>query len=81
MPTLLEVYSYALSSSGCIMGPIFEFKDYHEFINKKGVYSQIPNNLLPTIKKFSKGIIFGIMFTIVNKKISMAYIYTEDFDN
>jgi lysophospholipid acyltransferase len=41
-PSLLEYLSYSFASSGCVLGPHFEYNDYTNFINLKGHYSNAP---------------------------------------
>jgi MBOAT, membrane-bound O-acyltransferase family len=55
-PTLLEMFSYAFSSSGCVLGPFFEFNDYRAFINLRDNYKVIPLTILPTLYVFAKSL-------------------------
>jgi len=55
IPTVLEIASYVLFCSGCIVGPFFEFSDYIMYIERRGRYENIPNPIIPSLVKFGKG--------------------------
>ena len=79
MPTFFEMYSFIFASSGCIIGPLFEYKDYDNFINIKERYMKIPNTLVPTLKTIGSGVICLIIYLISNRYISITYIDSIEF--
>ena len=42
MPTLVEYFSFVFYASGPIVGPIFEFCDFKNWIEFEGVYKDLP---------------------------------------
>lgn len=41
-PTLIEVLSFSFYFPSAVIGPSFEFKDFHNFIYMRDCYSRIP---------------------------------------
>jgi hypothetical protein len=40
-PTFLEYFSFSFTLVGCMGGPFIEFKEYCDFMNKQGKYSNL----------------------------------------
>lgn len=55
LPSVIEVLSYVYFPGACIAGPFFEFADYKRFIEKKERFADIPNPILPSLKRFLHG--------------------------
>ena len=55
MPSVIELLGYVYFSSGCIIGPFFEFSDYKRYIEREGHYKNIPSTIIPSLKKFFTG--------------------------
>ena len=62
-PNLLEYSGFVFSSCGCVVGPFFEFSDYINWIEMKGVYADAPRGIvngwatfLPAMFKLFEGI-------------------------
>jgi lysophospholipid acyltransferase len=49
-PSLIEFSSYCFSCIGCLCGPVFEYKEFIDFINKEGRYMKIPPTYIPGLK-------------------------------
>lgn len=46
MPTFIEFWSFVLFGPASVTGPFFEYADYKNFIEFKGVYSKLPHGLV-----------------------------------
>lgn len=44
---------YMYYCGGTLAGPVYEYKDYITFIEKREEFAHIPNTILPTLKRFS----------------------------
>jgi D-alanyl-lipoteichoic acid acyltransferase DltB (MBOAT superfamily) len=56
LPSFYDYIGYIYYCGGTIAGPIYEYKDYSNFINKTGCYSYIPNTVVPTLIRFSHAV-------------------------
>jgi len=63
-PSLLEYSSFVFASCGCCVGPFFEFSDYVNWAQMKGVYADAPRGLsagwatfIPAMKKLAEGVL------------------------
>jgi hypothetical protein len=45
MPSPLEMMSYVFFCGACICGPFYEYSDYINYIEKKGIYAKVPSSL------------------------------------
>ena len=61
-PTLLEFYSYLLAIGSLLSGPCYEFKDYMEYINRRGDWRKIPNPIVPGTMRFVKAVVCAAMW-------------------
>jgi lysophospholipid acyltransferase len=53
LPSFYDYLGYIYYCGGTIAGPFFEYKDYVNFIERKGHYSAIPNTIFETLKRVS----------------------------
>ena len=79
MPHLLDIFSYSFASSGCLFGPVFEYRDYIDFINKEKKYKLIPNPFVPLLKMIALSMVFMVLYLILIKKYPFSYYDTIDF--
>jgi lysophospholipid acyltransferase len=49
MPNIIEYSSYVFFSCGCIVGPVFEYTDFKDFMELKGNYKTLPTGGFATI--------------------------------
>ena len=81
MPTLLETLSYIFYFPSCVIGPVFEFRDFKDFIYHQGVYK----NLKLKTTFFFGGIelIFTFMsmayYAYFSSKIPLSYAGSVEF--
>jgi len=55
MPSPLEMMSYVFFCGACICGPFFEYSDYINYIEKKGIYANMPSSFIASIIRFVQG--------------------------
>jgi hypothetical protein len=91
-PSILDVYSFAFSCTGCIVGPFYEYTDYINFVNKEGKYKSIPPTFFEGIKYYflamgnlltmKLNIYIGLMgIYVVGMMIwPTAVVYTPEFN-
>lgn len=82
VPNILEYFSYIYFIPSCIVGPFFEYKDYENFMYKKGDYANeyekiIPNKFPVVFKKFLLAILFAV-FLIISENISNTDIILDE---
>ena len=53
LPSFYDYLGYLYYCGGTIAGPIFEYKDYINFIQRTGHYKDIPSTIVPTLIRFS----------------------------
>ena len=71
IPNIFEYFSYIYFVPSCVTGPFFEYKDYENFMYKRGdyTYENKPNRFPIVIKKFFLGILF-VAFLLISENIS-----------
>lgn len=50
MPDILTYIGYVFFLPACLVGPVYEFKDYYNYLNRKENYANIPNTFMPAMK-------------------------------
>jgi lysophospholipid acyltransferase len=56
LPSFYDYMGYMYYCGCTIAGPFFEYKDFINFINKKGHYTHIPKTYVATLIRFSQAI-------------------------
>ncbi len=56
MPSPFELMSYVFFTGGCMCGPFFEYSDYINFIERKGIYTSMPGSIIPSLVRLSHGL-------------------------
>mmetsp|Transcript_19866 Transcript_19866/g.14304 ORF Transcript_19866/g.14304 Transcript_19866/m.14304 type:complete len:170 (+) Transcript_19866:394-903(+) len=81
VPSLVDYFGYMYFCGGPLMGPFFEYKDYKDFIQLQGKYSNIPANktLLPALAKLFQGIIFIVLIMNLEPIFGFDYMLTKEF--
>ena len=52
LPPYAEYLGYVMFIPSCLVGPVFEFNDYQQYIYKAGIYKDItPGFTMPAIRK------------------------------
>lgn len=50
LPDYLTYIGYVFFLPACLIGPVFEFRDYEDYLNRKGDYENIPSTIKPAVK-------------------------------
>ena len=78
IPSVMEMLSYSYFCCGCLVGPFFEYKDYINFIEQKGIYSKIPSTFFASLKRFlhghSKIYEFTFLFSLPRYSLNTRWI-------
>jgi len=56
VPNPLEMMSYVFYCGASICGPFYEYSDYINYIEEKGVYANIPNTFIPSLIRLVQGL-------------------------
>ena len=56
LPTFYEYLGYLYYCGGTIAGPFFEYRDYINFMSRKGNYATIPSTIIPTLIRVSHAV-------------------------
>jgi len=56
IPSPLEMMSYVFFCGACICGPFFEYSDYINYIERKGIYADIPSPMKASIIRLLQGL-------------------------
>lgn len=52
LPSVGEYMGFVLFIPSCLVGPVFEYNDYSNYLYRKGIYSEVkPGFSFPAIKK------------------------------
>lgn len=65
IPQLYEVLSYTAFPGTNMMGPFIEFKDFKDFIEKKGVFAHIPSPVLAGIQELFLGVFSLGLYVVI----------------
>jgi lysophospholipid acyltransferase len=89
LPTFFDYLGFMYYCGGTIAGPPFEYKDYINFIQRKGHYANIPNTIVPTLIRLShaicksnrliKGLVFIVMCALFGDVFAPEYLITEEY--
>jgi len=55
-PSILEFYSYIFSAGNLLSGPFFEAKDYFDYVNRRGGWTNLPNPTAAGLYRFMKAL-------------------------
>jgi lysophospholipid acyltransferase len=76
-PTLLEFYSYLLSIGSLLSGPCYEFKDYMDYIERRGDWKRIPNPTVPGLMRFCKALVCGAVWMYFTNHLKLNVDFVE----
>lgn len=79
IPNLFEYFGFIYFYPASVIGPTFNFINYHNFIHLKGQYSKLPSRLSSTLKEFATGLFFAMLTSIFTSKIPLDYLTTEEY--
>lgn len=55
-PSVLEFYSYLLAIGNLLSGPCYEYKDYINYVHRRGDWEKIPSPVVPGTLRFFKAL-------------------------
>jgi len=70
LPSLFHFLSYCFFYGNALVGPSCEYRDYEDFINRKGDYKKIPSTLLPSLGYLFSGLGFLVLVVKFSKEYS-----------
>lgn len=79
LPTPLEMLSYVFYCGANICGPFFEFSDYINYIERKGVFANIPNTIIPSIIRMINGLMCLTLNLVIGNYYWIDYCSTAEF--
>jgi len=82
-PTILEYFGYIYHFNGYMAGPIFNFKEYREYINMNMFKSNggtIPHNYSLAWNRFGRSI-FLVIFVVLSQLVPVKFMLTKEWDD
>lgn len=62
MPDILTYIGYVFFLPSCLVGPVFQFRDFEDYINRKGDYDNIPNTLKPALDELGVFVVSLVIY-------------------
>lgn len=85
LPDYLTYLGYVFFLPACLIGPVFEFRDFEDYLNQKGDYEKIPSTIRPALLEFRTFIIslaiyvgtmyFDLWHTVKPEFADYSYLY------
>ena len=77
-PEYLTYLGYIMFPAACLVGPVYEYSDFDQYLNRKGDYETIPSPLSAVLNEF--GIFIGSVAVYgLTSKFNLAYVTTAAF--
>lgn len=70
LPNILEVMSYAFFFPACLVGPFYEYKDFIDFINRRGEFTHIPSTFKASTIRLSHAL---SIILLLNRSVCSAW--------
>lgn len=51
-PEYLTYIGYVFFLPACLVGPVYQYTDFEDYLNRRNDYASIPNTILASIKEF-----------------------------
>ncbi|XP_041961891.1 lysophospholipid acyltransferase 5 [Alosa sapidissima] len=82
VPSLLEVCGFSYFYGGFLVGPQFTLRTYQKLVSKElsDTPGELPDSVLPAIKRFSVGLLCLTIFTIAGPYYPDSYFLTDEFE-
>lgn len=78
-PSLFEFLGYLMFAPAFIVGPIFEFSDYKNYVEEKDVFSKIPSTLLPCLKIVAQALLWLVAMIGFSTYFKLDFLITEEY--
>ncbi|KAI4895773.1 hypothetical protein NFI96_010028 [Prochilodus magdalenae] len=81
-PSLLEVCGFSYFYGGFLVGPQFTLRSYQKLVSREmtDCPGEVPNSVIPALKRFSLGVFFLLIFTICGPSYPDSYYLTDEFE-
>lgn len=79
IPNFSEYLGFIYFYSASVIGPTFNFINYHNFINLKGQYSNLPSRLHSTLKELLYGIVFAVLTAALASRFPLEELISEEY--
>ncbi|XP_060777601.1 lysophospholipid acyltransferase 5 [Neoarius graeffei] len=81
-PSLLEVCGFSYFYGGFLVGPQFTLRNYMHLVSREmtDCPGQVPNSIIPALKRFCLGSLFLLIFTIFGPYYPDNYFLTDEFE-
>ncbi|KAI5620444.1 lysophospholipid acyltransferase 5, partial [Silurus asotus] len=81
-PSLLEVCGFSYFYGGFLVGPQFTLRNYIRLVSREmtDCPGQVPNSIVPALKRFCLGSFFLIIFTIFGPYYPDSYFLSDEYE-
>lgn len=79
IPNFSEYLGFIYFYSASVIGPTFNFINYHNFINLKGQYANLPSRLRSTLQELGYGILFALLTTTFASRFPLEELTSEEY--
>jgi len=79
-PSPLEFLSYVFCFGHLLSGPFAEFKDYKNFVERKGLWAEkLPPRAIPFLVSFLQCITCLVLFVVIGMRYPYTLYFTDEF--
>ncbi|KAM3147373.1 hypothetical protein pb186bvf_000624 [Paramecium bursaria] len=79
LPSYFDYFTYIFFFFGCLAGPVYDYYDYDIFVNRKAVYSSIPNTIKETFRLFMFALIYSALYIFLLPKFDLESVLSDQF--
>lgn len=79
IPSPLEMMSYVFFSSACLCGPFFEYADYINYIERRGVFEKVPGTVVPGLLRLGQGMLCLVINIVGSNYYWIPFCATAEF--
>lgn len=77
-PSYITYLGYVNFLPACLIGPVYQFRDFEDYINRENDYKFIPNPLKAMGKELGVFLITLIAY-VLTMKFTLDYILTQEY--
>mmetsp|Transcript_22713 Transcript_22713/g.19734 ORF Transcript_22713/g.19734 Transcript_22713/m.19734 type:complete len:322 (+) Transcript_22713:506-1471(+) len=81
LPSFFEYISFVFYYGGCLVGPSYEYKDYSDFIHKRGIYAKYHGFVIPSLVNLFAGFVAMGIVVVFGKTFDIEKMTEEGFKN
>lgn len=81
LPNILEYYGYTFFYASIIVGPVYEYGAYSDFINLNGQYKNAPNSIGKALYELMISIIFTIGLMKLTPLFPISYLISDELNS